>query len=134
MLTTHILLNASGHIQARSAMLEVPSLEGWLSSAVRRFGQQSTEPPPQGLRISLVRLEGTEPQYLATVQVPEAGRLEELTDRERQVAEFAAAGATSPEIARTLRISQHTVRQHLKEVYRKLAIASRFELRDLLER
>ncbi len=129
MLTTHLLLTAEGRVQARSNELPLPALEGWLSRAVRNFGQRQVR-APEGLRVSLVRLQGQDQHFLATIQVPEDERLDSLTQRERQVAEFASAGATSPEVAGTLGISTHTVRQHLKEVYRKLGVASRFELRD----
>ncbi|MEV5753653.1 LuxR C-terminal-related transcriptional regulator [Actinoallomurus sp. NPDC052308] len=52
----------------------------------------------------------------------------ELTPRERQVAENAAAGATNNQIASALYISPKTVEANLARVYRKLGIASRAEL------
>jgi DNA-binding CsgD family transcriptional regulator len=51
-----------------------------------------------------------------------------LSPRQREIAEYAAAGATAREIAATLGISPHTVRQHLKDVYRTLGVSSRVEL------
>ena len=51
-----------------------------------------------------------------------------LTPRQREVCEFAAAGATAKEVARHLGISPHTVRQHLKASYAELGVANRVEL------
>lgn len=51
-----------------------------------------------------------------------------LSPRLRQVAEFAAAGATAGEIAEALSLSTHTVRGYLKDVYRRLGVANRVEL------
>lgn len=56
-----------------------------------------------------------------------------LSPRRREIAEYAAAGATAKEIAQALGISPHTVRQHLKSVYRQLRVASRLELARVLE-
>jgi len=57
-----------------------------------------------------------------------------LSPRRREVAQYAAAGATSREIAETLGISHHTVRQHLKAVYRLLGVGHRVELAETLAR
>ena len=51
-----------------------------------------------------------------------------LSPRQFEIAEYAAVGATAKEIAKLLGISAHTVRQHLKEVYRRLGVANRIEL------
>ena len=55
-----------------------------------------------------------------------------LTPMQRQVAHYAAAGATTQEIARTLGAAVETVRTHLREIYRRLEVASRVELAELL--
>jgi DNA-binding NarL/FixJ family response regulator len=57
-----------------------------------------------------------------------ADPVEALSPRLRQVAEFAAAGATATEIGETLELSTHTVRGYLKDVYRRLGVANRVEL------
>jgi DNA-binding NarL/FixJ family response regulator len=55
-----------------------------------------------------------------------------LSPRQHAVAELAACGATAPEIARELGIGPHTVRQHLKVVYRELEVGNRIELAERL--
>jgi DNA-binding NarL/FixJ family response regulator len=50
-----------------------------------------------------------------------------LTDREWEVLDLLARGATTEEIARTLVLSTETVRSHLKNLYRKLGVRSRDE-------
>ena len=51
-----------------------------------------------------------------------------LTPTQRKVAEFACHGATTQEIATTMEMSVETVRTHMREVYRRLEVASRVEL------
>ncbi len=51
-----------------------------------------------------------------------------LTPTERRVAQLAADGLGTPEIARTLYVSPKTIEWHLDHVYRKLAIRSRHQL------
>jgi DNA-binding CsgD family transcriptional regulator len=74
----------------------------------------------------IARLEGAlGPHYLVSLRSPALGW---LSPRQREIAEFAVAGATAREISDALGIGYHTVRQHLKEVYRLLGVASRVEL------
>lgn len=54
-----------------------------------------------------------------------------LTPQETQVAKLAAAGLTNTEIGSQLFISAHTVEWHLSNVYAKLAIKSRRQLRTV---
>ena len=51
-----------------------------------------------------------------------------ITERERQVAELAADGATNAEIGGALGIAERTVEWNLTRVYRKLGVRSRTEL------
>lgn len=51
-----------------------------------------------------------------------------LTPTEQRVAQLAAGGLGTPEIARTLYVSPKTIEWHLDHVYRKLAIRSRHQL------
>ena len=55
-----------------------------------------------------------------------------LTSRERQVAELAADGAKSREIADQLFLSPRTVENHLQRVYAKLGVNGRLELAPAL--
>jgi DNA-binding NarL/FixJ family response regulator len=57
---------------------------------------------------------------------------DELTAQEDQIARLAAEVRTNPEIGSALFISARTVEWHLGEVYPKLGITSRRELRRAL--
>lgn len=60
---------------------------------------------------------------------PEAdNRLEELTPRERQIAEWVASGASNKLIARQLDISDRTVKAHLGAIFQKLGVSDRLQL------
>ena len=55
-----------------------------------------------------------------------------LTAREREIANLAAAGLSSKEIASRLVVSARTVDNHLQRVYSKLGITGRDELPNVL--
>ena len=63
-------------------------------------------------------------------EVPELQ--EELTAREREVAELAAKGLRNPEIAEVLGISENTVKHHLKIAFQKMNIDRRSKLIEML--
>jgi DNA-binding NarL/FixJ family response regulator len=67
----------------------------------------------------------TEPTY-------DALRSGGLTDREVDVAELVARGATNAEIAGSLSLSEATVKSHLARIYTKLGIHSRTRLAILV--
>ena len=67
---------------------------------------------------------------VSTYLLPAA--LERLSPRQQEIALLAAEGATAIEIAQVLTISAHTVRQHLKEIYRRLEVGNRAELANSL--
>ena len=50
-----------------------------------------------------------------------------LTEREREVLELISSGATNREIAGTLHLSPHTVKEHTSSLYRKLDVRNRAE-------
>jgi DNA-binding CsgD family transcriptional regulator len=56
----------------------------------------------------------------------------ELTPREREVAQMAAAGASSSIIAQRLELSRRTVENHLQRSYEKLGLHGRDELAEVL--
>ncbi len=59
---------------------------------------------------------------------------ERLSTRERQIVEALASGRRVKDIAQDLVISTHTVRNHLKAIYRKLNVRSQFELLSMMAR
>jgi two-component system response regulator DesR len=50
-----------------------------------------------------------------------------LTEREREVLDLIARGSTNREIAETLYLSPHTVKEHTSVLYRKLRARNRAE-------
>jgi len=62
-----------------------------------------------------------------------ARRADELTEREWSVAQAAAGRQRSKEIAARLGLSVRTVENHLNNIYRKLGVANRDELRNEIE-
>jgi DNA-binding CsgD family transcriptional regulator/tetratricopeptide (TPR) repeat protein len=60
--------------------------------------------------------------------------IESLTERELQLARLVVARKTNPEIATELFLSQKTVETHLRNIFRKLDVASRVELARAVER
>lgn len=84
-----------------------------------------SRPSPDGSLITILELQRERPR-LAT------GALTALTPRERDVAARVVTGLTDREIAADLCLSQHTVSQYVKRIYRKLAVRSRVDLTRLL--
>ena len=56
-----------------------------------------------------------------------------LTDSELRVLHLVAEGATNATVARELHLSAHTVKTHVRNVYAKLGIDSRLQLRRLVQ-
>ncbi len=65
--------------------------------------------------------------------VAEASRHYQLSRRESQVLGLVVDGHRVPQIARQLRISPHTVRNHLKGIFRKVGVTSQGELIELFK-
>ncbi len=89
-----------------------------------------------GKRVLLHALDGPQGGCVATIYEMQKGdshAKQVLSPRQYEIAEYAAAGATASEISRLLEISVHTVRQHLKEAYRRLQVGNRVELSHALE-
>ena len=55
------------------------------------------------------------------------GRIEGITEREHDVLELVASGATNQQIAAQLHLSVKTVERHLGNIYRKLGVSNRTE-------
>jgi DNA-binding NarL/FixJ family response regulator len=51
-----------------------------------------------------------------------------LTRREEEIIPLVARGLTNKEISTNLRLSEHTIKNHLFRIYEKLGISSRVEL------
>ena len=60
--------------------------------------------------------------------------LDVLSQRERQVAEAASRGSTNKEIARTMGITERTVKAHLSAAFDKLGVRDRMQLSLLVNR
>jgi DNA-binding CsgD family transcriptional regulator len=74
-------------------------------------------------------------ELLATgykVRRPRVGKRDDLTAQERQIAGLARAGVSNREIAARLFLSTRTVEWHLRNVFTKLGIRSRYELPSAL--
>ncbi len=88
--------------------------------------------------VSMSRMVGaTGPAALAIVRPVYESTIPDilhLTRLKRTIAIYAAAGATTAEIAATMNRKPETIRAHLKEIYFRLGINSRVELAELVER
>ncbi len=74
-------------------------------------------------------------ELIATGQRPRregSNPLELLTAQERLIVGRVSAGATSKEVAVALFLSPRTIDAHLRNIYRKLEISSRRQLRELV--
>jgi len=77
----------------------------------------------EGGHVAVV-IEPAKPAELAPIILLAHG----LTRREGQVAQLALQGKTNKRVARDLRISEHTVEDHLKAIFTKVGVSSRGEL------
>lgn len=113
-----------------------------LGAAQRRANQRTAarEPLRAGLdlahRCGATRLaERARSELAATGAKPRRqlfSGVEALTASERRVAEMAATGMSSPQIAQALFVTLNTVETHLRHTYQKLAINRREQLADAL--
>ena len=61
-------------------------------------------------------------------RAPNSRKLEiKLTKRERQILKLIKNGATNSDIAKVLEVSEHTVKSHLYNVYKKIGVRNRLE-------
>lgn len=101
-----------------------------------RRGQRTTEPAQHvSHAIARVRsaLEQVEHQLINELHTGAAMlRPSGLSPREWDVAQEMASGKRAPAVAISLGISVHTVRNHLKSVFRKLNVSTQAELRRRL--
>jgi DNA-binding CsgD family transcriptional regulator len=69
----------------------------------------------------------------ASTRLRACPELDSLSPREREILRIFLEGSRVSNIARALCISQHTVRNHLQSVYRKLGVGSQAELIEKLK-
>lgn len=139
----HLILSPAGVVTHAS-----PNARPWLTSArrdrlrhiIRRLDANRDEPEwihvIDAMEIRVTRLlSQCDTRYVVHLiprtppsQRPDAA----LTPAQRRVADYAAAGATAEEIARSLNISFHTVKTHLRNIYDRLGVANRVELAEAL--
>ena len=55
-----------------------------------------------------------------------------LTEREREVSDYIAAGLSNADIARELYVSVYTVKNHVRSILMKLGVESRTEAASLI--
>ena len=143
--TSHAVVDARGRIEFASevarAYLTGERLDA-VARLVRGLDQSSEAASPyvfwEGVQLRVVRLDSdTGVRYLVVIDraaIPGLSPLHALGDRQRQVGQYAAAGATTAEIARHLAISTDTVKYHIKRIYDALGIGSRAELANAWQR
>lgn len=61
---------------------------------------------------------------------PVPGHASDLTDHEVQVLYWVALGKTDPEIGRLMDISEFTVKNHMKHIFKKLDVVARAQAVD----
>jgi DNA-binding CsgD family transcriptional regulator len=119
---------------ARADLLLVPVIEPAGIVASIRCKQLDVSPREREADvITVAMLIATRFAQLGITPCP-GGAHPSLTPRQREIAELAARGLTTPEIADVLAISPNTVKHRLKEIFQRLSINNRVELVHVLRR
>jgi DNA-binding CsgD family transcriptional regulator len=95
-----------------------------LRRALERFERLDVAPWAERARAEL-RASGQ------TARTRDPSTLEQLTPQEIQIASLANQGLSNQEIAARMFLSRHTVGYHLRNIYAKLGVATRAQLRQL---
>ena len=95
-----------------------------IASSIRQLLDGGSPIHPAIARFVLRRLQ-TEPEQAGGVAP--ADDTPRLSEREHEVLQLVAKGFRFPEIAETFGISAHTVRTHVRRIYRKLEVGSKGE-------
>lgn len=101
----------------------------------KRIGVQEQPTPDGSLLVALEKIARQLRSMNTTIEMPlpkpdplDHPALRELSPREREVLELLLQGERVPSIGEQLFISDHTVRNHLKSMYRKTGTGSQAEL------
>jgi DNA-binding NarL/FixJ family response regulator len=136
------LIEAEAVLSRSEARLEHARTLAYLGAAFRHHGSQKQARATlrQALEAAM-RLDAGAVVRLARSELRSAGARPRctatsgagaLTVSERRVADLAAGGLTNREIAQELYVTKKTVEWHLHNVFRKLEVSSRTELRGAL--
>jgi DNA-binding CsgD family transcriptional regulator len=95
-------------------------------SFLRALGRPSFEPR----EVCITHIITSEVEWLHRdgMDVPAAEHVNDLTLRQRQVLLYVLAGDSVKQVARKLSLSNHTVNDHLKQIYRRFHVGGRGEL------
>jgi DNA-binding NarL/FixJ family response regulator len=115
---------------------ELDDLEPALRAGARGIVVKSAHPASllQAIRGVRQGLKWLDPEIQEKLSSPDSilpsprERWGSLSKRERQIAELVLQGLRYKDVAESLHISEHTVRNHLRNIFSKLRIASRVEL------
>lgn len=86
----------------------------------------------RGYESKSLTIELVSSENLCFLQVRPRSALDKLTARESEIVKRYAAGATYAEIARTLKLSPATVRNHISHCFKKLSVTNKGQLASLL--
>ncbi|RVU42437.1 LuxR family transcriptional regulator [Lujinxingia sediminis] len=136
--TIYLLMSPEGDVLHAS-----PSAQSWYHDEYREELYKLTLQPGETPRyfagmsaqVTPMHALGSERAYLITLQPANYPRIAPelvLTPTQIEVARMATSGATVDEIARMLDRSPHTVKTHLKHIYRRLDISTRVELVEVM--
>jgi DNA-binding CsgD family transcriptional regulator/tetratricopeptide (TPR) repeat protein len=123
---------AGRFIHAAEAWFDLADVAATMSDTVMRqraVTRAREIAEPRGLASVLARLDDESRAGEAGGEL--VGALRSLSSREREIALLVAAGKTNREIAATLFVSEHTIRNQLVSVFAKLGISRRTELARL---
>lgn len=100
-----------------------------IAAGARGYLTRDVDAPTLGaaLRAVAAGLQVIDPARAAEMPADDTSPMEALTPREREVLQWLAEGLANKEIARRLRISEHTVKFHVNTIMGKLGAQTRTE-------
>jgi DNA-binding CsgD family transcriptional regulator len=101
--------------------------DSWLFVSITPFPRFDEQGNFRGTFALIFETEAPAEQQPAA-SIHKKSEIEALSRREREILDTLLAGQSIEDIAKVLHISQHTVRNHIKAIYRKLGVHSRSEL------